>query len=71
MPATFAFDAQSWSTCISKPIFLTEVFRQKDNTFVDLLASIRTGVLTSTHVAQLKQLSRPLYYADGIQPSEL
>jgi ATP-dependent DNA helicase PIF1 len=34
MPATFAFDAQSWSICISKPIFLTQVFRQKDNSTI-------------------------------------
>ena len=31
MAATYAFDAKSWSTCISQPIFLTQVFRQKDN----------------------------------------
>jgi hypothetical protein len=89
MPATFAFDAESWSTCIPKPIFLTQVFRQKDNStvmldfyplcgcshlpaaFVDILASMRTGVLTAAHVEQLQRLSRPLYYADGIEPTEL
>ena len=31
MAATYAFDAKSWSTCVSQPIFLTQVFRQKDN----------------------------------------
>ena len=89
MPATFAFDAQSWSTCISKPVFLSQVFRQKDNSitldflyscvyidhslvaFVDILASMRTGVLTSAHIALLRRLSRPLHYADGIEYSEL
>lgn len=31
MPATYAFDATSWSNCIARPIFLTQIFRQMDN----------------------------------------
>lgn len=27
---TFAFDAESWVRCVGKPILLTHVFRQKD-----------------------------------------
>lgn len=31
IPATYAFDALTWQTCIGKPVVLSRVFRQKDN----------------------------------------
>jgi hypothetical protein len=87
MPATYAFDATSWPKCISKPILLSRVFRQKDNgedsteieelflmhqaEFVNILAAMRIGRLTPQHVVQLQRLARPLTYADGIEPSQL
>lgn len=88
MASTYVFDATSWLRCISRPTFLSQVFRQKDDgqcflliscyylihdytVFVDILSSMRTGVLTSQHIEQLQQLSRPLHYADGIEPSQL
>lgn len=30
-PAVYSFDAKTWSKCISRPIFLQKVFRQKDS----------------------------------------
>jgi ATP-dependent DNA helicase PIF1 len=87
MPSTYAFDAQSWQRCIGRPIMLSRVFRQKDNgtvprilesnsshaitAFIDILSSMRTGLLSDTHIQQLTKLSRPLVYADGIEPSRL
>ncbi|KAJ7770820.1 hypothetical protein DFH07DRAFT_735360, partial [Mycena maculata] len=71
MPATFAFDSQSWPRCIGRPVVLSRVFRQKDNAFVDILSSMRLGVLSRSHVQQLTKLGRPLIYADGIEPSQL
>ncbi|KAJ6575527.1 hypothetical protein B0H10DRAFT_1837669, partial [Mycena sp. CBHHK59/15] len=71
MPATYAFDALSWSRCVGKPVVLSRVFRQKDNEFIDILSSMRTGVLSRSHIQQLTKLSRPLTYADGIEPSRL
>ncbi|KAF7367213.1 ATP-dependent DNA helicase PIF1 [Mycena sanguinolenta] len=71
MPATYAFDAQSWPRCMGRPIVLSRVFRQKDNAFIDILSSMRTGVLSQKHIQQLTKLSRPLIYADGIEPSRL
>jgi hypothetical protein len=32
---------------------------------------MRTGLLSDTHIQQLTKLSRPLVYADGIEPSRL
>ena len=31
VPATYAFNAESWGRCISRPIFLRKVFRQKED----------------------------------------
>jgi hypothetical protein len=36
-PVSFAFDAKTWTSCITRPIFLTQVFRQKDVGLSDLL----------------------------------
>lgn len=71
MPATFAFDAKSWPRCISRPVFLSQVFRQKDDVFIGILASLRKGELKEEDIHHLQSLSRPLHYADGIEPSQL
>lgn len=87
MPATFAFDAKSWHKCISRPVFLSQVFRQKDDgknitqgvlrhsyvfsVFIGILASLRKGELKREDINHLQSLSRPLHYADGIEPSHL
>ncbi|KIM47916.1 hypothetical protein M413DRAFT_214238 [Hebeloma cylindrosporum] len=88
-PSLYAFDAKTWSKCISRPIFLTKVFRQKDDgdlylclfpipknetfcpAFVGILTNMRHGTLTIEDVQQLRSLSRPLHYPDGIEPSQL
>jgi hypothetical protein len=31
MPATYAFDAETWQQCVGRPVVLSRVFRQKDN----------------------------------------
>ncbi|KAF8213490.1 hypothetical protein K438DRAFT_1497109, partial [Mycena galopus ATCC 62051] len=71
MPSTYAFDAQSWHKCMGRPIVLSRVFRQKDDMFIDILSSMRTGVSTQAHIRELTKLSRPLIYDDGIEPSRL
>ncbi|KAF4623088.1 hypothetical protein D9613_002070 [Agrocybe pediades] len=70
-PSIYAFDAESWSRCISRPTFLTHVFRQKDTVFIDILTHMRHGTLTAEDIQVLESLSRPLVYADGIEPSQL
>ncbi|KAJ8463566.1 hypothetical protein ONZ45_g17533 [Pleurotus djamor] len=71
LPSIFAFDSRSWKRCITSPILLSQVFRQKDKAFVELLSSMRVGKLLPHHVAQIRELRRPIVYADGIEPSEL
>jgi hypothetical protein len=31
VPATYAFDAETWQLCVGAPVVLSRVFRQKDN----------------------------------------
>ncbi|KAG5728558.1 hypothetical protein E4T56_gene19599 [Termitomyces sp. T112] len=71
MTSTCAFDARTWSQCILQTVHLTNVFRQKDNTFVELLSSMRVGNLTRKHIDILRCLSRPVVYNDGIESSEI
>ncbi|OBZ79224.1 ATP-dependent DNA helicase PIF1 [Grifola frondosa] len=58
IPATFAFDSKSWS-------------RQKDQRFVDMLNSMRLGVLEPETITAFRQLSRQVVYNDDIEPTEL
>ncbi|KAF9523585.1 hypothetical protein CPB83DRAFT_682938 [Crepidotus variabilis] len=70
-PVVFAFDAHAWDECIKRPIFLTQVFRQTDNSFIDILTNIRHGRIPDRDLQRLRELSRPIYYEDGIQATEL
>jgi len=69
--ANFCFQAQCWSRCIQKTILLKQVFRQNDNSFVDLLNSLRLGEVTDEMAKVFKSLEREVQYDDGIQPTEL
>ncbi|KAI0374521.1 hypothetical protein BV20DRAFT_936111, partial [Pilatotrama ljubarskyi] len=71
IPATFAFDAESWSRCVGPPVVLTKVFRQKDQAFVDMLNAMRFGRLDAKTTAEFRKLSREVRYDDGIEPTEL
>ncbi|KAF8139893.1 hypothetical protein EV363DRAFT_1152173 [Boletus edulis] len=50
---------------------LTKVFHQKDHTFIEILASMRTGVLLKWHIEEFRKLSREIHYDDGISPTQL
>ncbi|KAF8656387.1 hypothetical protein AX16_002573 [Volvariella volvacea WC 439] len=71
MPSTFAFDAASWSVCVAQPVLLTQVFRQRDDRFIQLLGAIRRGCIGQEQVDQIKDLQRKVVYDDGIEPTEL
>lgn len=67
----FAFDAGTWATAIHHTIGLTQVFRQKDPVFANMLNEMRLGKITDQTVAAFKALSRPITYGDSIVTTEL
>ena len=71
VPSIFAFEAKMWDKCVGPPIMLSKVFRQKDQTFVDMLNEMRYGRLSEQTVAAFKKLSRPIHYEDNIGPTQL
>jgi len=68
---SFAFNASSWAECIPKPVNLTQVFRQKDSTFIRILNEMRKGELSDKSIQCFRALSRELNFGDGIAPTEL
>ncbi|KAL1675464.1 hypothetical protein EV122DRAFT_183394, partial [Schizophyllum commune] len=67
----FAFDAESWYPCMGPPVILTKVFRQKEQTFVDMLNEMRFGNLRPETIEKFRQLARPVTYTDGIEATGL
>ncbi|EST05467.1 DNA helicase Pif1 like protein [Kalmanozyma brasiliensis GHG001] len=68
---TFAFDAQSWDKVVQHKVNLTQVFRQKDESFVTMLNEMRFGQLSTKTIEAFKKLERIPRYEDGIVPTEL
>ncbi|KAK4661660.1 DNA helicase [Podospora pseudopauciseta] len=67
----FAFDAATWSLSIDHTIGLTEVFRQRDPGFAEMLNEMRLGKISDKTVKNFQALKRPLTFSDGIQVTEL
>ncbi|CZT01095.1 related to PIF1 protein precursor [Rhynchosporium agropyri] len=67
----FAFDAGTWPTAIHHTIGLTEVFRQKDPVFANMLNEMRLGKITPETIAAFKKLSRPVAHENGLAATEL
>ncbi|GAA5862115.1 hypothetical protein JCM1840_001648 [Sporobolomyces johnsonii] len=67
---TFAFEAEAWKSCIDHTVNLTQVFRQKDTEFIDMLNEMRFGKLSQESIKKFSSLSREPAY-NGIEPTEL
>ncbi|KIY71873.1 hypothetical protein CYLTODRAFT_450370 [Cylindrobasidium torrendii FP15055 ss-10] len=67
----FAFEAKLWKQAIELEFNLTKVFRQSDETFIQMLNEMRFGRLSQESIARFKALSRPVHYEDGLEPTEL
>ena len=50
----FCFEAAAWKSCMQHCLQLTQVFRQADNDFVDLLAAVRSGSCSAEMLGQLQ-----------------
>ncbi|KAG0745171.1 hypothetical protein G6F35_007101 [Rhizopus arrhizus] len=70
-PTKFAFEANSWKTVITQTVMLTQVFRQKDGTFVNILNEMRLGRLSQSAIDIFKSLARKPAGNDEIEPTEL
>lgn len=46
----FSFDAPAWWRLNPKPFILTKIFRQKDETFIKILANVRMGSVTRNDI---------------------
>lgn len=83
----FAFQAASWPRCFGFPVTLHQVFRQENQgkavirpsryivhlfiEFVDMLNSMRRGIVTPEITERMNQLEREIVYDDGIEPTDL
>ncbi|TVY40252.1 ATP-dependent DNA helicase [Lachnellula occidentalis] len=67
----FAFDAGTWPTTIHHTIGLTEVFRQKDPVFANMLNEMRLGKISDETVQAFKNLNRVPTFEDSIAGTEL
>jgi ATP-dependent DNA helicase PIF1 len=67
----YVFQAPSWQYSVHECILLDEIFRQKNDTFVNLLNRIRTGDLTNDDITMIRSLERNLDLPKGIQPVNL
>ncbi|OHE96061.1 DNA repair and recombination protein pif1 [Colletotrichum orchidophilum] len=67
----FAFEAATWNTTIDHTIGLTQVFRQRDPVFANMLNEMRLGRISDETVQAFKKLTRPIPAEDGLEVTEL
>ncbi|KAF7935675.1 hypothetical protein BELL_0466g00020 [Botrytis elliptica] len=67
----FAFDAATWATAIHHTIGLTEVFRQKDPVFANMLNEMRLGKVSQDTIKAFVEMKRAINYEDDLTATEL
>jgi ATP-dependent DNA helicase PIF1 len=67
----FLFELDFFKQCVSSTETLTEVFRQKDTSFIELLGHMRTGTLTESDHELLESRVGADISRFGIVPTEL
>lgn len=70
-PNTFCFQSSRWRSAIPRCYMMTQVFRQRDPRFVQVLNEMRMNRLSRESVEIIRSLERPLVFDDGIEPTEL
>lgn len=70
-PSTFAFNSPLWSQVVEENHFLTEIVRQKDPVFQQILNEARTGDLTSESYAILESRKTMDWKRQEIKPTLL
>lgn len=68
----FCFEADSWNFCVEETVYLTEIIRQGDKIFQDVLNNVRLGNITVKVKEVLKQRKGINLTNDfGIMPTKL
>lgn len=68
----FCFEADSWDFCVGETVYLTEIIRQCDKTFQDLLNNVRLGTINHNVKEILNQRKNVNLTNDfGIMPTKL
>lgn len=67
----FAFEAEMWDNVMEYKVNLTEVFRQKDQTFVRMLNEMRHGKLSQDSIERFRKLSRTPHLDENVVPTHL
>uniref|UniRef100_A0A6B2L0S6 ATP-dependent DNA helicase n=1 Tax=Arcella intermedia TaxID=1963864 RepID=A0A6B2L0S6_9EUKA len=67
------FTARTWDLCFppSSKFELQQVFRQEDNSFIQILNEMRVGLLSRHSIDILGTCRRSLNISDGIEPTQL
>lgn len=65
------FSVKAIEVCYTSRALIRAYFTTFGAAFVDILSAMRVGNLSDDHIKSLAALSRPLTYADGIEPTSL
>lgn len=68
---SFVFESPTWSQVIEQKFNLTQVFRQRDQQFVNMLNDMRLGKLAPETIQAFSKLERTPSLPEGIVPTEL
>lgn len=72
METRFAFESNTWGTCIQSVVELSTIFRQNDGMFAEMLNDLRKGICTNETLKRLQGCyGRPKDAGDGILPTRL
>lgn len=65
------FESDRFDVCVPHVIELDEIFRQRDQRFINMLNEVRHNRCSQETLATLTWLARPLKFDDGITPTKL
>lgn len=68
---SFVFESPIWTQVIEQKFNLTQVFRQRDQLFVNMLNDMRLGKLAPETIQAFSRLERTPSLPEGIMPTEL
>lgn len=68
---SFLFQDPLWDKIIDKTVMLSQVYRQKNQEFVDLLMRLRTGALTDADVQAIRATASNTLGDDKLKPTTL